>query len=43
MGYPEVLEILKNILAGPQVRTLDVVSSRLQKIDLPKAFFSTAR
>ena len=41
-GYPEVLEILKKILAGtPQVRTFDVVSSTLQKVDLPKAFFST--
>ena len=38
-GYPEVLEILKKILAGtPQVRTLDVVSSTLQKIDLSKNF-----
>ena len=36
-GYPEVLEILKKILAGtPQVRTLDVVSSTLQQIDTPK-------
>jgi len=44
MGYPEVLEILKKILAGtPQVRTFDVVSSTLQKVDLPKAFFSTGR
>jgi heme-degrading monooxygenase HmoA len=37
MGYPEVLEILKKVLAGtPQVKTFDVVSSTLQKIDLPK-------
>jgi hypothetical protein len=44
MGYPEVLEILKNILAGtPKVRTFDVVSSTLQKVDLPKAFFSPGR
>ena len=44
MGYPEVLEILKNVLAGPpQVRTFDVVSSTLQKIDLPKTFFSASR
>jgi len=43
-GYPEVLEILKKILAGtPQVRTLDVVSSTLQKIDTPKTSFSTVR
>jgi heme-degrading monooxygenase HmoA len=44
MGYPEVLEILKKILAGtPQVRTFDVVSSTLQKVDLPKTSFSTVR
>ena len=44
MGYPEVLDILKNILAGtPKVRTFDVVSSTLQKVDLPKAFFSPGR
>ena len=43
-GYPEVLEILKKILAGtPQVRTLDVVSSTLQKIDSPKTSSSTVR
>jgi len=43
-GYPEVLEILKKTLAGtPQVRTLDVVSSTLQKIDTPKTSFSTVR
>ena len=43
-GYPEVLEILKKILAGaPQVRTFDVVSSTLQKVDLPKTFFSSVR
>ena len=36
-GYPEVLEILRKILAGtPQIRTLDVVSSTLQQIDTPK-------
>jgi heme-degrading monooxygenase HmoA len=36
-GYPEVLQILKKILAGtPQVRTFDVVSSTLQKVDPPK-------
>jgi heme-degrading monooxygenase HmoA len=41
-GYPEVLEILKNILAGaPQVRTFDVVSSTLQKVDPSKALSST--
>jgi heme-degrading monooxygenase HmoA len=43
-GYPEVLEILKKILAGtPQVRTLDVVSSTLQKIDPPNTPSSTVR
>ena len=43
-GYPEVLEILKKILAGtPQVRTFNVVGSTLQKIDLPKAFFSSRK
>ena len=35
-SYPQALEILKKILAGtPQVRTFDVVSSTLQKIELP--------
>src|SRR5437867_12305207 len=44
MGYPEVLEILKKILAGtPQVKTFNVVGSTLQKVDLPKAFFSKGR
>jgi hypothetical protein len=44
MGYPEVLEILKNILAGtPKVKAFDVVSSTLQKVDLPKAFFTSGR
>ena len=44
MSYPEALEILKKILAGtPQVKTFDVVSSTLQKVDLPKPFFSTVR
>ena len=43
-GYPEVLEILKKILAGaPQVRTFEVVSSTLQKVDPPKTVFSTVR
>jgi len=43
-GYPEVLEILKKILAeAPQVRTFDVVSSTLQKVDLPKTFPSSVR
>jgi heme-degrading monooxygenase HmoA len=43
-GYPEVLQILQKILAGtPQVRTFDVVSSTLQKVDLPKTFFSSVR
>jgi heme-degrading monooxygenase HmoA len=42
--YPEVLQILKKILAGkPQVRTLAVVSSSLQKVAPPTAFFSTGR
>ena len=42
-GYPEVLHILQKILAGtPQVRTFDVVSSTLLKVDLSKAF-STGR
>ena len=44
MSYPEALEILKKILAGtPQVKTFDVVSSTLQKVDPPKPFFSTVR
>ena len=44
VSYPEVLQILKNILAGtPHVRTFDVVSSTLQKVDLPKAFSSPGR
>jgi hypothetical protein len=38
MGYLDLLVILKNILAGaPHVKTFDVVSSALRKIDLPKA------
>lgn len=42
-GYPEVLDILKKILSGtPQVRTFDVVSSTLQKVDLPKALSSSS-
>src|SRR5882724_3740368 len=44
MSYPEALEILKKILAGtPQVKTFDVVSSTLQKIDPLKPFFPTVR
>ena len=44
MGYPEVLEILKKVLAGtPQVRTFDVVSSTLQKVDIPETSLSTVR
>ena len=44
MGYPEVLEILKKVLAGtPQVKTFDVVSSTLQKIDLPNSLSSAGR
>ena len=43
-GYPEVLEILKKILAGtPQVKTFDVVSSTLQTVDLQKTSVSTVR
>ena len=43
-SYPQALEILKKILAGtPQVRTFDVVSSTLQKIDFQNASLSTAR
>jgi len=43
-SYPQALEILKKILAGtPQVRTFDVVSSTLQKIDLQNAALSTVR
>src|ERR1700704_614900 len=43
-SYPEALQILKKILAGtPQVRTFDVVSSTLQKVDPPKTVFSTVR
>jgi heme-degrading monooxygenase HmoA len=39
VGYPEVLEILKNVLAGPpHVSTFDVVSSTLQKNRPPKSF-----
>lgn len=42
-GYPEVLHILKKILAGtPQIRTFDVVSSTLQKVTPPQAFLSPA-
>ena len=37
-GYPEVLQILKKLLAGtPQVRTFDVVSSTLQIVGPPKS------
>ena len=43
-SYPEVLKILKKILVGtPQVRTFDVVSSTLQRVDPPKTFVSTVR
>jgi heme-degrading monooxygenase HmoA len=43
-GYPEVLHILKKTLAGtPQVRTFNVVSSTLQKVDPPKAFLPSPR
>ena len=44
VSYPEVLQILKNILAGtPHVRTFDVVSSTLQKVALPEPSLSTVR
>lgn len=44
MSYPQALEILKKILAGtPQVKTFDVVSSTLQKVDPPRPFSSTVR
>ena len=43
-SYPVALKILEKILAGtPQVRTFDVVSSTLQKVDPPKTFVSTVR
>jgi len=43
-SYPEALKILKKILAGtPQIRTFDVVSSTLQKVDPPKTFVSTVQ
>ena len=35
-SYPEALQTLKDILSGtPQVRTFNVVSSTLQKVDSP--------
>ncbi|HEX3351564.1 MAG TPA: hypothetical protein VHS34_01980 [Terriglobales bacterium] len=35
-SYPEALQTLKDILSGtPQVKTFNVVSSTLQKIDAP--------
>jgi heme-degrading monooxygenase HmoA len=44
MSYPQALEILKKILAGPaHVRTFNVVSSTLQKVEPPKRVLSTAR
>lgn len=44
MSYPQALEILKKILAGtPQVKTFDVVSSTLQKVDPPRPFSSSVR
>jgi heme-degrading monooxygenase HmoA len=43
-SYPQALEILKKILAGtPQVRTFDVVSSTLQKVDPESPLPSTVR
>jgi heme-degrading monooxygenase HmoA len=44
VSYPEALEILKKVLAGtPQVKTFDVVSSTLQKVDPPRPFFPNDR
>lgn len=44
MSYPQALGILKKILAGPaHVRTFNVVSSTLQKVEPPKPVLSTAR
>jgi heme-degrading monooxygenase HmoA len=43
-SYLEALKILKKLLAGtPQVRTFDVVSSTLQRVEPPKTFVSTVR
>jgi len=43
-SYPQALEILKKILAGtPQVRTFDVVSSTLQKVDPASPLASAVR
>jgi len=43
-SYLAALKILKKILVGtPQVRTFDVVSSTLQKVDPPRTFASTVR
>src|SRR5712691_1710948 len=43
-SYPEALEILKKVLAGtPQVKTFDVVSSTLQRVDPPRPFFPNDR
>lgn len=44
VSYPEALHILKNLLAGtPQVRTFDVVSSTLQKVEPPRPSLSTVQ
>ncbi len=43
-SYPEVLQILKNILAGtPHVRTFNVISSTLQKVAPQRPSLSTVR
>jgi heme-degrading monooxygenase HmoA len=43
-GYPEVLQILKKLLAGtPQVKTFEVVSSTLQKVEPQKPMLSPVR
>lgn len=44
IGYPAALEILKNILSGaPHVKTFDVVSSTLHKVDSEEISLSNVR
>jgi hypothetical protein len=44
IGYPAALEILKKILSGtPHVKTFDVVSSTLHKVDPEKISLSSVR
>lgn len=44
IGYPAALEILKNILLGtPHVKTFDVVSSTLHKVDCEEISLSNVR